>query len=129
MKIHNTSPQAFGAKFLYSEDLKNVVEYAVENGKFDKLNQARKNIESAYLTTRIKLDITTSDSGKPILNFTKYTPKKSVNVAYSLDDYTISKTSTYKSEKKINPLKFALEKIIKMGNNAPHNNTFKNIVK
>lgn len=119
----------FGAKFLHSNDLKQVADYAVEHGKFDKLNQARKNIESAYLTTRIRLEISESKSGKPVLNFTKFMPKKSVGVAYSFDDYHEVKTVSYKSEKKVNPLKFALEKIIKMGNSVPDNKIFRNVVK
>lgn len=122
---YNTS---FQAKFLHSESLKMVADYAVEHNKFEKLNQARKNIDSSFLQTRLKLDIKESKNGNPIVSFTKYEPKKNVNVAYSLDDYEVVKITEFKSEKKINPLKFALEKIIKLGNNAPRNNMYKNVI-
>ena len=38
----------FNAKFIQSDDLKKIADYAVEHGKFEKLNQARKNIDSFY---------------------------------------------------------------------------------
>lgn len=76
MKIQNYQNQtSFQAKFLHSDSLQKLVQYSVENGKFDKLNAARKNIDSAYLTTRLKVDIFEKD-GKPIINFTRFVPKK-----------------------------------------------------
>lgn len=58
MKIQNNpSQQTFQAKFLHSESLKMIAQYAVDHGKFDKLNTARKNIDKAYLTTRLRVDI------------------------------------------------------------------------
>ena len=45
-----------------------------------------------------------------------------------MDDLKLEKVTIYKSDKKMNPLKFALEKLIKLGNNAPENNMFKNVV-
>lgn len=122
---YNTS---FQAKFLHSESLKKVADYAVEHNKIDKLIQAKKNIDTSYLQTRLKMDISETETGKPIVSFTKYSPKKNINIAYSIDDYEIVKTTEFKSEKKINPLKFALDKIIKLGNNAPHNKMYKKVV-
>lgn len=128
MKIQNYQNQtSFQAKFLHSDSLQQLVQYSVENGKFDKLNAARKNIDSAYLTTRLKVDIFEKD-GKPIINFTKFVPKKNVLVAKYQDDFEQAKVVTFKSDKKCNPLKFAFEKIIKLSNNASHNNMYKNVV-
>ena len=45
-----------------------------------------------------------------------------------MDDLKIDKVSLFKSDKKQNILKFAFEKIIKLGNNAPKNNMYKNVV-
>ena len=59
MKIgsYNSSKPAFQAKFLNSQSLKLIAEYAVEKGEFKKLNTARKNIDSSNLTTRLRMDI------------------------------------------------------------------------
>lgn len=127
MKIqNNTNQTAFQAKFLYSNSLKQIADYAVEHGKFEKLNEARKNIDSAYLTTRLKVDIFEKD-GKPGVSFTRYTPKKDM-VAKSNNDYMQVKQIKYISSTKCNPLKFALERLIRLGNNAPHNNMFRSVV-
>ena len=61
MLINNTNTRNFTpnfkAKFLHSESLKLVADYAVAHGKFNKLNAARKNIDNAYLQTRLRVDI------------------------------------------------------------------------
>ena len=101
----------FGAKFLHSESLKQVADYAVENGKFDKLNQARKNIEGAHLQTRVRFDMGVNDKGFPFLTFSRFNPKKSVLVPMSADDYQLTKATVIESSNKCNPLKFAFEKI------------------
>jgi|GEM_PF-6152176 hypothetical protein len=128
MKIQNYQNQtSFQAKFLHSDSLQQLAQYSVEHGKFDKLNTARKNIDSAFLSTRLKVDIF-EENGKPGVSFTRFVPKKNVLIAKYQDDFEQAKVVTFKSEKKCNPLKFALEKIIKLSNNAPHNNMYKNVV-
>lgn len=128
MEINSINNQtSFKAKFLNSDSLRRVVEYSVEKGKFDKLNTSRKNIDNSYLRTRLKVDIFEKD-GYPTIEFTRYIPKKSVLIAKSGDDYRITKTKTYTSSKKCNLLGFALEKLIKLGNNAPQNNMYKEVV-
>lgn len=124
----NNSNINFKAKFLYSDDLKKVVEYAVEKGKFDKLNQARKNIDSAYLTTKIKFEMFKPQNGQPSIKFSTYKPKRNANLPYSEADYDMTKTVEYINHGRDNLLKFALNKIIKLGNDAPHNNMYKNII-
>ena len=132
MQIQKTSYQsyspAFRAKFINSEALKQVVEYAVEHKKFDKLNQARKNIDNSCLTVRLLVDIGETENGKPYISFTKFEPKKNIIIPSSNDDYREVKTVKFVSEKKMNPLKFAYEKIIKLGNDAPNNNMYKHVV-
>lgn len=128
MKIQNNQTQtSFGAKFLNSDSLKQLAQYSVEHGKFDKLNAARKNIDSAFLSTRLKVDIF-EENGKPGVSFTRFVPKKNVLIAKYQDDFVQDKVVTIKSDKKCNHLKFALEKIIKLSNNAPHNKMYKNVV-
>ncbi|HIS35264.1 TPA: hypothetical protein IAC10_01345 [Candidatus Scatousia excrementigallinarum] len=117
----------FQAKFLHSESLKQIADYAVEKGKFNKLNDARKNIDKAFLRTKLKVDIGYDDN-KPFIRFTRFNPKSGVITPQTMDDLKLEKKVIYKSDKKVNILKFALEKLIKLGNSAPDNNMYKNIV-
>ncbi len=129
MKIQNYQNQtSFQAKFLHSESLKLIADYAVEHNKFNRLNAARKNIDKSYLQRRIRVDIYKTDDGRPAICFSRFVPKDEVLAAKSGNDYTMDKTVVYEAGEKGNLLKFALEKIIKLGNNAPHNNMFHKIV-
>ena len=128
MDILRNQP-SFQAKFVYSDSLKQVADYAVEHNKFNKLNQARKNIDNAYLTTRLKLDITKNSDNLPVVNFSRFIPKRGAIPPFAAGDYVQVKTVSYAASKKINPLKFALEKIIKLSNNAPQNKMYKSVVK
>ena len=128
MKIQNNySQQTFQAKFIKSASLQMIAEYALEHGKFDKLNAARKNIDSAYLSTRLRVDIY-KENGKCGISFSRFVPKKDVLIAKNKDDFVLSKVTTYETDKESNPLKFALRKIIKLSNNAPHNKMYKEVV-
>ncbi len=132
MLIQNNIPQNytpnFQAKFLYSDDLKRVAEYAVEHGKFDKLNQARKNIDSVYLRTRLLLNIDQTNDRNTVIRFTRFYPRDTVIIPQKIEDYSIKKVKEYICFKNIDPLKFALRKIIELGNNAPHNKMYKDVV-
>lgn len=118
----------FQAKFLHSKSLEQVAQYAVEHGKFDKLNQARKNIESAHLPKRLILDIDKNKEGNTVIRFTRLTPRKSVLIPTKMEDYSIKKVKEYICYNKTNPLKVALEKIIKLGNDVPNNKMYKDVV-
>ena len=126
-KNYTKSP-SFGAKFLHSESLKQIVKYSIEHNKFEKLNQARKNIDSSFFLTRLRVDAGINEKGLPYVTFTRFEPKKSVNVALSMADFQPTKIRLFQSKKKENFLKFALKKIIKLGNNAPKNNMYKYVV-
>lgn len=132
MRIQNNIPQNytpnFQAKFFYSDDLKLVAEYAVQHGKFDKLNQARKNIESAHLTKRLLLNIDKTKEGNTVVRFTRFCPRKTVIIPQKFEDYSLKKVKEYICYGKTNPLKFAMRKIIELGNNAPNNNMYKDVV-
>lgn len=127
MNINNNTSPNFNAKFFHSESLKILADYAVEKGKFDKLNKARKSIESSHLRTRLRMDFGESD-GMPFVTFTRFTPKKDVIIPQSIDDYQITKTSLFKSTKRGNPIKFAFEQFLKLGNNAPANKRYQSVV-
>lgn len=128
MNINNNLSPNFGAKFTNSASLKLVADYAVEHGKFSKLNEARKNIDRANLQTRLRMDIAINDKDCPVVTFSRFLPKKNVTVAYNLNDYFLAESVSYESCKKMNPLKFALERIIKMGQNNAHNNMYERVV-
>ncbi len=119
----NTSP-AFQARFFYSDALKSVVDYAITTNHFEKLNKARKNISASHFNIRLLLDIGESTTGKPCVNITRFVQKENISFPQNSNDYNIVKQITFKSSKKMNPLKFALQTIIKLGNNAPKNKMF-----
>ena len=117
----------FQAKFVKSDSLYDIVNYAIENGKFNKLNQARKNIDRAYLTTKLKADVFYSNS-HPTLSITKYEPKPRSSGLF-IEDYIPTNRVEFECQKlNANPLAYALKILIKMGNSVPHNNIFKNVV-
>ena len=127
IRNNNFNQPAFQAKFLNSQSLKMIADYAVEKGKFQALNTARKNIDKCRFSTYLRVDIF-KEENKCGISFTRYVPKDNVIVPKYMDDYIITKVKTYETTKTTNPLKFGLEKIIKLGNNAPHNNMFKEVV-
>ena len=128
MNINNNySNVNFQAKFVKSDSLYDIVNYAVENGKFDKLNQARKNIDKAYLRTKLQVDIFYSDN-YPVLAITKYEPKPRSSGLFA-EDYIPTNRVEFKCQKpKANPIAYALKILIKMGNSVPYNNIYKDVV-
>ena len=128
MQIDKINPTAFQAKFIHTDDLKNVVEYAVKHNKFDKLNESRKNIDKAYLQHRIRFELSQYPDGRPYVIFTRYAPKKNAKIIRTEEDYIKSEPLIYESSKVMNPLKYGLLKLIKLGNNAPYNRMYEKVV-
>ena len=124
---NNYSP-ACKAKFFYTDDLKNVVQHAIDTNRFDKLNFARKRIDNAYLTKRIKFELQMHPEGYPIAVFTTYTPKKGVKIPKKMSDYLESEPFMFPAFRNIKPVRFGLEMIIKLSNNAPNNRLYQKIV-
>ena len=78
---------------------------------------------------RIILDIDKTKEGNTVVRFTRLTPKPTVIVPRKIEDYTPKKVKEYICyDQKTNPLKVALLKLIKMGNNAPNNRIFQDVV-
>lgn len=128
---YNTAHRpAFKAKFLNSESMKQIADYAIQHGKFEKLNQSRKNIESSYLRTRLLVDTGVTNKGFPFIRFTRFVPKSNVIVPKTMQDLKQEKVVTFVSEssKVKSPLKIALEKLIRMGIDVPHNRIFRKSV-
>ncbi len=128
---YNTAHRpAFKAKFLNSESMKQIADYAIQHGKFEKLNQSRKNIESSYLRTRLLVDTGVTPKGFPFISFTRFVPKSGIIVPKTMQDLKQEKVVTFvtESSKIKNPIKFALEKLIRMGIDVPHNRIFRKSV-
>lgn len=116
----------FQAKFLKSGSLYDIASYAVDHGKFDELNQARKNIDKALLSRRLRVQICYTDD-KPTLIISRYEPIKG-SVALTTDDYELTAQTEFIANKRMNPLKYGLQILLQLGNNAPHNNIYKKVV-
>ncbi len=125
---YSTANINFQAKFLDTESLQQVVEHAVQKKKFPRLNQARKDIDSAFLQVRLALDIISTENNKTIIRFSKYTPKRGLGIAYTAEDYSFVKYTDYVCPKNKKPLDFAIDRIIKLSNSAPHNKMYKQVV-
>ena len=129
MQVNSINDQTtFHAKFLNTQSMHDIVKYAVEHDKFEKLDAARKKIDTQFLRTRISVDIDATKQGFAKLIFRRFVPKCNVIIPKTEADYEISKPIIYEAHTKINPLKYALNKIIMMSNNDAHNKMYKRIV-
>ena len=125
---NNSASVTFNAKFLNSEALHEVVDYAISHGKYKKLDIARQNIEMSMLKTRLHMTID-SYNGMPMVTFYRFDPKHSVSFPKNFErDYNLIRQVEYVSKKEKNPLKFAYNLIVKMGRNVPKNKIFKEVV-
>lgn len=129
MQIANTKNcKSFGAKFANTETLHRVVDYAISKNKFDKLNNARKNIEKTDCFTKVAVELVEdAKAGKTTFLFTTYKPRYTnksgqIEISYNISKYERPATKT-------NVIKELFEYLVKMGNNAPENKIYKHIVK
>ena len=127
MEIRNfDSKIQFQAKFLKSESLTNIVNYAVEHGKFEELNQARKNIGKYYIRTRLMVDIYDKNE-IPVVVVSRYQPKAR-SYGLSFDEYKLVSQVKFVASKILEPINFGLEILTKMGDNTPNNSLFQKAV-
>ena len=124
----STNTPNFQAKFFRTKSLENVALYAVKHNAFGKLDRMQKHISSVHLKTRVRVDIKITEEGFPQVIFTRSHPKHDTLIARCKNDYKKIKSVTYTSEKKDNPLWFAMNKIIEMGKNVPNNDIFKEVI-
>lgn len=122
------SNASFKAKFLDTKSLHQIVDYAVEKGKYQELRHSVSEIDKGYLRTRIAVNLDKSEKGYPRLTFYRYVPKKDIAFPSTINDYVISEPIVYEHNHKMNPLKYGLQKLIKMGRNIPLNKTYKRVV-
>ena len=128
VQINNNQPQ-FRAKFIDTPSLREVAQWAVENGKFDILNDARKKIDYSAVKIRIHLSLGTDLEGYPIAIFRRYYPKFNAPAKNPTpDEFVISGPIVYQSRRKVNPRAYGFGKIVQMSQNVYENKMFKEIV-
>lgn len=126
MEINNNI--SFGAKFIENKDFIDVADYAFGKHKMDIFNESLKNINLKRKDTFIKMNLCYTDKF-PTVVFSRYERGWDPKLQQQTDKYVLKRQVDYVSEdKKLNPLKMAFEKIVKMGNNKAKNNTFERIV-
>ena len=123
-----TTTPNFQAKFFHTKSLENVALYAVKHNAFGKLNRMQRHISTVHLKTRIRVDIKITEQGFPQVIFTRFYPKHNTLIPKQKSDYKKIKSVTYTSEKKDNPLWFAMNKIIEMGKDVPNSDIFKEVI-
>ena len=126
MEISNNI--SFGAKFVENKDFIAVADYAFGKHKMDVFNEALRNINSIRKDTFIKMDLCYTDK-KPTVVFSRYEKGWNHKLQQQTDEYVLKRQVDYiADDEKLNPLKMAFNKIIKMGNNNARNNTFDYVV-
>lgn len=118
----------FGVKFVTNDDFIDVISYAMKHNKSDKLITALENIGNKFKDTVVEMNICYTED-KPTLVFSRYIPGWNKTLKQPTGQYVLKRQVDYISEDaKINPLKFSLNKLIKMGQNRANNKMFDNIV-
>ncbi len=126
MEISNNI--SFGAKFIENQDFIAVADYAFKKHKMDIFNQSLKNIDKIRKDTYIKMNLCYTDKF-PTVVFSRYEKGWNPKLQQTTDEYLLKRQVDYVAEdKKLNPLKMAFDKIIKMGSNVPDNKMFKYVV-
>ncbi|MBO6180943.1 hypothetical protein IJ674_00875 [bacterium] len=126
MEISNNI--SFGAKFVENKDFIAVADYAFSKHRMDLFNEALQNIDRIRKDTFIKMDLCYTDK-KPTVVFSRYEKGWNHKLQKQTDKYVLKRQVDYIAEnEKLNPLKMAFDKIIKMGNNKARNNTFDYVV-
>lgn len=126
MEINNNI--SFGAKFIENKDFIAVADYAFGKHKMDIFNESLKNINRRRKDTFIKMDLCYTDKF-PTIVFSRYERGWNPRLQQQTDEYVLKRQVDYVAEdEKLNPLKMAFDKIIKMGNNKAQNNTFDYVV-
>ncbi len=128
MDISNCSHNiGFQAKFVDNKTLTAISDYAFEHDKFDRYNQALTNIDKIRKDTLLKMDICYTGE-YPTVVFSRLEKKWDFLNNTVTDEYVVKKQTEFIADKKMNPVKFAYEKFIKLGNNAPNNKMFQAVV-
>ena len=127
MNIQPANSVNFNAKIINNDSYKDVMRYALEHNKMTKFIKTLENIDKIRKETRIKMDICYTDK-YPTVVFSRYERGWNPELRQYTDDFVLKRQVDYISTKKENPVKFALSRLIKIGNDAPNNKMFKEVV-
>ena len=127
MKIQSTSNLNFNAKIINNESFNEIRSYALEHNKFAKFKQTLENIDKIRKDTFLKMDICYTNE-YPTIVFSRYEYGWDPKLKQQTNNLVLKKQVDYVSTKKEKPEKFALRKFIKLGNNAPDNNMYQDVV-
>jgi hypothetical protein len=126
MEINNNI--SFGARFIENKDFIAVADYAFKKHQMNVFNQSLENIARIRKDTLLKMDLCYTDKF-PSVVFSRYEKGWNPKLRQTTDKYVLKRQVDYISEnKKLNPLQMAFERIVKMGRNNAHNNTFDYVV-
>ena len=127
MDIKPAGNISFNAKIFNNNSYEDVMKYALEHDKFTRFTKTLENIDKIRKDTFIKMDICYTDE-YPTVVFSRYERGWDKLLQQPTDNYILKKQVDFISTKKENPVKFAYKKLIKLGNNAPENKMFQDIV-
>ena len=131
MKITNTNSNPnFGASLTHSKDMLRIVQYAKNNSQdLKKLLDAERNINKQDCYTRLNLELFETKDGFPFILFTRFIPKKGVKLSQGNEkDFINYEPIFVQSKKHIDPFKFGLDMILRLGYNSPNNKIYQRIV-
>ena len=127
MNIQLNNNIGFNAKIIPNNTYEAVLDYAVQHNKAERFFEALKNIDKTRKNTFIQMDVCyTGDF--PTVVFSRYENGWD-KLSQSPTDYLVVKRQVdYISNKKENPLKYAFNRLIKLGNDAPNNKMYQEVV-
>ena len=127
MNIKSCDNLSFNAKIVPNSSYNQVMDYAVQHGKAAKLFEALENIDRIRHDTLIEMNVCYTEN-YPTVVFSRYEKGWNKVLQEPTDYFVIKRQVDYISDKKENPLKYALSRLIKLGNDAPNNKMFQEVV-
>jgi hypothetical protein len=127
MNIQPNNNLSFNAKIIHNQSYEEVVKYALEHNKMTRLISTLNNIDKIRKDTFLEMNICyTGDY--PSIVFSRYERGWNKVLQEETDDYVLKRQVDYISTKKENPVKYALSRLIKLGNDAPNNKMYQEVV-
>ena len=127
MNIQQNSNLSFNAKIVNNKTYDEVMKFALEHNKMTRLLSTLSNIDKIRKDTYIKMDICYTGE-YPSVVFSRYEKGWDRSLQMPTEDYILKRQVDYISTKKENPVKFALSRLIKLGNDAPNNKMYQEVV-
>lgn len=127
MNIQQNSNLSFNAKIVNNKTYDEVMKFALEHNKMTRLLSTLSNIDKIRKDTYIKMDICYTGE-YPSVVFSRYEKGWNRSLQMPTEDYILKRQVDYISTKKENPVKFALSRLIKLGNDAPNNKMYQEVV-